>query len=72
MLAKAAFIYFLNTEKKIIILKYYYNLTLIFSIIFFFFKSEPITPVSHLVSHDLSEIIIICWFAAQETFLIRK
>ncbi len=22
------------------------------------------------VSHDPSEIIIICWFAAQETFLI--
>ncbi len=23
-----------------------------------------------LVSHDPSEIILICWFAAQETFLI--
>ncbi len=22
------------------------------------------------VTHDLSEIILICWFAAQETFLI--
>jgi len=22
------------------------------------------------VSHDISEIIIICWFAAQETFII--
>ncbi len=22
------------------------------------------------VSHDLSEIILICWFAAQETFFI--
>ncbi len=22
------------------------------------------------VSHDLSEIILICWFAAQETFII--
>ncbi len=25
---------------------------------------------SSLVSHDLSEIIVICWFGAQETFLI--
>ncbi len=24
------------------------------------------------VSHDPSEIILICWFAAQETFLIIK
>jgi len=23
-------------------------------------------------SHDPSEIILICWFGAQETFLIRK
>ncbi len=24
------------------------------------------------VSHDPSEIILICWFAAQETFIIKK
>ncbi len=30
-----------------------------------------ITPLlQSSVSHDPSEIIIICWFAAQETFLI--
>ncbi len=23
-----------------------------------------------MVSHDLSEIILICWFSAEETFLI--
>ncbi len=29
---------------------------------------QPLLP--SLVSHDPSEIILICWFGAEETFLI--
>ncbi len=47
------------------ILKYYYNLKELFSIVMY---SASLLQSS--VSHDPSEIIIICWFAAQETFLI--
>ncbi len=28
-------------------------------------------PLQYLVSHDPAEIIIICWFGAQKTFLIN-
>jgi len=34
-------------------------------------KAEFLTPLLRSsVSHDPSEIILICWFAAQETFII--
>ncbi len=56
------------------ILKYYYNLKELFSI-WIYFKIVFIPVIKAASSSSLhvtwsSEIIIICWFAAQETFLI--
>ncbi len=47
------------------IMKYFYNLEYLFSL-WIYFKVQCIP----LVSHDPSEIIIKCWFAAQDTFII--
>ncbi len=53
--------------------KYYYNLNICFLCEYLLncnlFLSSKLNFQSS-VSHDSSEIIIICWFAAQETFLI--
>ncbi len=56
-------------------MKYYYNLKQLFSVLIYFkMQFIPVMAIfsSHnsLVSHDPSEIILICCFAAQETFLI--
>ncbi len=58
------------------VLKYYYKLQCLFSIwiylkLFLWYKAEfSASLLQYSVSHDPSEIILICWFAAQETFPI--
>ncbi len=45
-------------------MNFYWNL-------FLWYKAEfSASLLQFSVSHDPSEIILICWFAAQETFLI--
>ncbi len=67
-----------NTGKNIIIVKYYYNLKNWFQLqnilkcnLFLWCKAEfSASFLQSSVSHSSSEIILICWFAAWETFLI--
>ncbi len=61
-----------------LIVKYYYNLKWMFSILLCFKNNLSLwhnaefsaSLLQSSVSHDLSEIISIYWFAAQETFPI--
>ncbi len=78
MLTKAAFIWQKHSKNNNIV-KYYYNLKFInnfniFSNILFPVMEEMNYQQSLLqssVSHDASEIII-SWFSAQKTFLIKS
>ncbi len=58
-----------NTMKTAIIVKYYYHFSCLFEIFFIYscdFKAEfSASLLQSSVSHDPSEIILICWFAAQ-------
>ncbi len=67
--------------KNSCMLKYYYKSKYIFSIWIYFEKCHlflwrkaslgfSASLFQSSVSHDSSEIILICWFAAQETFMI--
>jgi len=77
MLTMVAFISS-KMQKNSNIVKYYYNLNELFSILIYFkcnlflwCKAEfSASLLQSSVSHDPSEIILICWFAARETFLI--
>ncbi len=51
-----------NAAKQFV--KYYYNL------IYSYYGKFSASLLQSSVSHDPSEIILICWFAAQKTFLI--
>ncbi len=56
---------------NIMIIKYFLYLYIVKYNLFLWCKAEFSSSfLQSSVSHDPSEIIIICWFAAQETFLI--
>ncbi len=64
-------------QKFTTILKYYYSLNTHFLFeyvlkcnLFLWRKAEVSALFQSSVSHDPSEIMKICWFAAQETFMI--
>ncbi len=65
---------------KTVIFTSYYNLKLLFPILVHFkmlfisvIKAESSASLLlSSVSHDPSEIILICWFAAQETSIIKN
>ncbi len=74
---EAAFTWLKNNSKNGRNVNYYYNLKQVFFLFEYMLKCNlflwcaaefSASLLQSSVSHDPSEIILICWFAAQETF----